>query len=259
MATSIIDMIPGVAEIPRLSQPSTKSRRAAAWGVHIYTALGLPLAFVGAIALANADARLFFLTNMAAVFVDSTDGTLARAVKVRSVLPQFDGRRLDDLVDFLIFAFLPSLSLVAFNMLPSGYEVVAVAPLLASGYGFCQEKAKTHDAFVGFPSYWNIVVLYLYVLEVSPWAATFVIVLLTLMVFIPIHYLYPAKTEFMRPLTIGFGSLWALLMIAIAMNLGASWAKPAALCSLVFPLYYLILSLVHHQRIHRFHEEPNPR
>ena len=107
---------------------------------------------MGAIALANGDAKLFFLTNMAAVFVDSTDGTLARAVNVKKVLPQFDGRRLDDLVDFLIFAFLPSLSLVAFNMLPEGLSLLAVAPLLASGYGFCQEAAKTDDAFVGFPS-----------------------------------------------------------------------------------------------------------
>jgi len=144
-------------------------------------------------------------------------------------------------------------------MLPSGYEVVAIAPLLASGYGFCQEKAKTDDAFVGFPSYWNVVVLYLYVLEASPLTSAGVIVLLTMMVFIPIHYLYPTRTEFMRPLTIGFGSLWALLMIAVAMNLGQPWTKPAALISLVFPLYYLIISLIHHQRIHQFHEEPNPR
>lgn len=229
--------------------------RAAAWSVHLYTALGLPLAFIGAIALANGDAKLFFLSNMAAVFVDSTDGTLARAVKVKSVLPQFDGRRLDDLVDFLTFAFLPSLALVAFDLLPVGFEVIAVTPLLASGYGFCQEQAKTKDSFVGFPSYWNIIVLYLYVLQTAPWVTAAVILTLCLMVFVPIHYLYPTRAEFMRRMTIGFGSLWAILMIAIASRLTEPWTKPATIASLSFPLYYLIISAIHHQRIHRFNED----
>ena len=46
-------------------------------------------------------------------------------------------------------------------------------PLLASGYGFCQTAAKTKDHFfTGFPSYWNIVVLYLYVLDWPTWINT---------------------------------------------------------------------------------------
>ena len=39
-------------------------------------------------------------------------------------------------------------------------------PLLASGYGFSQVNVKTADGFfLGFPSYWNIVAYYLYVLQ----------------------------------------------------------------------------------------------
>jgi phosphatidylcholine synthase len=242
-----------------LSQSSSRTRRAAAWGVHFYTALGLPLAFIGAVALAKGDAKLFFLSNMAAVFVDSTDGTLARAAQVKSVLPQFNGRRLDDLVDFLTFAFLPSLALVAFNLLPSGLEAVAVLPLLASGYGFCQEKAKTEDAFVGFPSYWNIIVLYIFVLQATPRVAAGVIIGFSVMVFVPIHYLYPTRAKFMQRVTIGLGCVWSALMIAIAFSLGEEWTKPATFASLSFPLYYVIVSLIHHQRIHQFHEEANPQ
>ena len=38
-------------------------------------------------------------------------------------------------------------------------------PLLASAYGFSQVNAKTPDGFfLGFPSYWNIIAFYLYVL-----------------------------------------------------------------------------------------------
>ena len=229
----------------------SKARKAAAWGVHAYTAIGLPLAFIGAIALARGDAKLFFLLDMAAVFVDATDGTMARAVKVREVVPQFDGRRLDDIVDFLTFAFLPALALPAFKMLPEGFEYFAIFPLLASGYGFCQERAKTSESFVGFPSYWNIVLLYLYVLESAPWTNLGVSLALSVLVFVPIHYLYPTKTRLLKKTTIGLGSIWALALIAIGFNLEASWVREAALVTLAYPLYYVVVSLVNHFRITR--------
>ena len=45
--------------------------------------------------------------------------------------------------------------------------VLAGAPVLASAYGFSQTEAKTEDGyFLGFPSYWNIVAFYIYVLRV---------------------------------------------------------------------------------------------
>ena len=92
-----------------------------------------------------------------------------------------------------------------FDLFPQGWEAFAVLPIMASGYGFCQEKAKTDDAFVGFPSYWNIVLLYLYVFQTNPWFNLALIGLLCVMVFVPIHYLYPTRTKMLRPLTLGLG------------------------------------------------------
>src|ERR1043165_1101811 len=49
---------------------------------------------------------------------------------------------------------------------------------LASAYGFSQTNAKTDDGFfLGFPSYWNIVAFYLYVLRL-PGALSLAIILL---------------------------------------------------------------------------------
>ena len=77
--------------------PHTHTRRirVAAWGVHLYTALGLPLMFFAAIELVRnfemdsgyKDPRLFFLLIWIAVLVDSTDGFLARTIRVKEVLP----------------------------------------------------------------------------------------------------------------------------------------------------------------------------
>ncbi len=53
--------------------------------------------------------RLSFLLMLVATLVDSTDGTLARKVRIKEAVPSFDGRRLDDIIDFLTYTFLPLL------------------------------------------------------------------------------------------------------------------------------------------------------
>lgn len=234
----------------------TRRRKLAAWGVHAYTALGLPLAFVSTVALFQGDVKTFFALNCVAVFVDATDGTLARKVKVSEVLPEFDGRRLDDIVDFIIFAFLPSLAMWVLDLLPEGMQWAAFVPLVSSGYGFCQERAKTDESFVGFPSYWNIGLLYLYVLGTSPWANLITILVFSALVFVPIHYVYPTKTRMLRKLTMGAGYVWAAAMFVVALNPAEPWARDLAMVTLVYPLYYFALSAINHQRIVRSLDEP---
>ena len=240
------------------STPSfSTARTVAAWSVHFYTALGLPLMFLAASELltnfnaVEKDASWFFVWIWIAVLVDSTDGFLARAVDVKAVLPEFSGRRLDDLVDFLSFAFLPALAFVVFDLFPPNWEMFAVIPLMASGYGFCQEKAKTDDAFVGFPSYWNVVCLYLYIFEVDPWINLGIVGFLAFMVFVPIHYLYPTRTRLLRPLTLALSGVWGIALILLSLWPHESWTFTTACFSLAFPIYYLVLSIVHHIRVHR--------
>ena len=55
-----------------------------------------------------ADFRWSFLLMVVATVVDATDGTLARKVRIKEAVPSFDGRRLDDIIDFLTYTFLPS-------------------------------------------------------------------------------------------------------------------------------------------------------
>lgn len=229
----------------------TRRRKLAAWGVHAYTALGLPLAFISTVALFNKNVELFFALNCVAVFVDATDGMLARKVRVSEVLPQFDGRRLDDIVDFITFALLPSLALSVLEMLPMGLEWLAFAPLLSSGYGFCQDRAKTDESFVGFPSYWNIGVLYLYVFGSPPWVNLAIVLFFSALIFVPIHYVYPTKTRMLRRTTIGLGFLWALMMFVIALNPMEPWSQQLAFISSAYPIYYFALSAVNHVRITR--------
>jgi phosphatidylcholine synthase len=120
--------------------------------------------------------------------------------------------------------------------------------VLSSAFGFSRTDAKTADHFfTGFPSYWNIVALYLVLLGLAPpWNAGIVLAL-AMLVFVPVGYLYPSRMTRWRAPTLAFGSLWALQMVWIVWRL-PDVSSAAVLWSLAFPAYYVILSLVLHAR-----------
>src|SRR5579883_696430 len=110
-------------------------RQCLGWCVHFYTALGLVAAAAIAVLLVHSGAEAFrhaFLIMVAATLIDATDGTLARMVRIKEVLPGFDGRRLDDLVDFLTYTFLPLLLIWRAHLLPENGAILLLLPLLAS-------------------------------------------------------------------------------------------------------------------------------
>ena len=128
-----------------------------------------------------------------ATIVDATDGVLARRVRVKEVLPDVDGARIDDIVDYLTFVFLPMLLLEGAGGLYRGMALPVIAVVLMSSmYGFVAPDAKSNDHFfTGFPSYWNIVVLYLLLFRVPPLGNALVLLVLSALVFVRIGYVYP--------------------------------------------------------------------
>jgi phosphatidylcholine synthase len=244
-----------------------------AWCVHFYTALGLVCAAGIAYCLFQGGGIAFrdsFALMLVATFIDATDGTLARAVRIKEVLPGFDGRRLDDLVDFLTYTALPLLFIWRAGLLPLGTEAWLLLPLLASAYGFCQVSAKTEDGyFLGFPSYWNLVSFYLYVLQPLPgWVSLALVIALALLTFVPSRYLYPSQGGRLNRLTNLLGAVWAGFMVAILCLLPATALLPEgpadhparglAVASLYFPLYYMAASWIVTLRIWRRRRPPSP-
>src|SRR5262245_50077868 len=127
------------------SQPS-RSQVAAAVLVHAFTATGAVLAYIGTHAVLLHQNRRAFAVMFAATIIDATDGTLARRARVREVLPGIDGARIDDIVDYLTFVFLPMLLIDRAGGLPAGLGLPVVAVvLLSSAFGFGSSDAKTVD------------------------------------------------------------------------------------------------------------------
>ncbi len=216
-----------------------------AWSVHLYTASGLIAAAGMAYFIVRGGAESFrwvIALMVAATFIDATDGTLARRFRVKEVVPQFDGRRLDDIVDFQTYTSLPLLFIWRAEILPEHLSWWLLLPLLASAYGFSQADAKTEDHyFLGFPSYWNVVAMYLYWLKFPAWFSLGLIITLSLLTFVPSLYLYTSYRGPFSRLTNGLLIVWAILLALILANVFAD-PKPWMWVSAAFPLYYFGLS-----------------
>ena len=143
-----------------------------AWSVHLFTSLGLVAAAGIAVLIFRGDdhsLRTAFALMWIATLIDAVDGTLARLARVSKVLPDFDGRRLDDIIDFQTYTSLPLLLIWRAGILAGPWSALLLFPLVASAFGFSRVAAKTGDGyFLGFPSYWNIVAFYLYFLALPP-------------------------------------------------------------------------------------------
>ena len=228
---------------------SSTLQRAAAWSVHAYTALGAVCGFGSLLASVERDYRTAFLWLVAATVIDATDGVLARAAAVKEHTPSFDGARLDDIVDYLTYVVAPVFLLYQAGSLPAGWgAAVGAIVLLSSAYGFASADAKSDDYFfTGFPSYWNIVAVYLYAAELSPLVNAGILLALAVLVFVRTGWVYPSRTPVLRRLTTVLGVIWAVMVLLIIRALPD--APPALIAvSLFFPLYYAVLSLVLQRR-----------
>ncbi len=234
----------GRAEVHEASGPSG-GLRAAGWALHLYTASGTVLALLAIVAAVDGDAVRALWILLAALVIDGTDGMLARRLRVKETIPEFDGARLDDIVDYMTYVFVPVVLLWTGGYLPAGVggAVLAAVPLLASSYQFCRTDAKTEDHFfLGFPSYWNVVAFYVVVLELPPVATAVIVVGCAVLVFVPVKYVYPSRTNAFRALNLALAAGWVALYAVIL--LGLPDPHPAAVgLSLAYVGYYVVVSV----------------
>lgn len=234
---------------PRTTAPDFAAKLGAA-AVHFYTASGVVLAFLVVLAAIRGRVSDALWLSVAAVVIDSTDGALARRFQVRATLPWFDGALLDNIVDYLTYVFAPIILLYQGDYLPSGVLGLGLAalPLLASSYQFCRVDAKTDDHFfLGFPSYWNIVAFYAIAGHADPTVLGAALLICSLLVFVPIRYIYPTRTRALMRWTLGLGSLWGIAVIAILSQMphATPWLVNA---TYLYVVYYVLASLYLHLR-----------
>lgn len=187
---------------------------------------------------------LFFMAIT--VVIDATDGSLARKLKVKETAPGIDGRRLDDIIDYTSYVLLPMLFALQAGLLAPPAAAFAALAMFASAFGFSRTSAKldAEGFFLGFPSYWNIVVFYLYLLGTPPLLNTLIVLGLALMVFVPLRYLYLTRLPRHRPANYVLALIWAALcLVALFWEPGPT-QRLMLLVSLLYPAYYFVYSVL---------------
>jgi len=196
--------------------PSHRYVQIAAAGVHLFTALGAVCGLFAALAAFDADWVSMFVWLGVALMIDGIDGLFARLANVEERLPRFSGERLDLVVDYVTYVFVPTLALLRAGFLdgPIGL-LLAASILLSSLFHFSDLASKSDDySFVGFPATWNIVAFYIFVFSTPAFVTYGIVGLCVVLTFVPLRWVHPFRVVRLRPLTIAATALWAAAAIA---------------------------------------------
>lgn len=198
--------------------------KAKAWSVHAVTASGVILGLLALLAVLDGRPQVCLLWLGAALLVDGLDGTLARKFDVKVVLPHFDGSTLDLVIDYLTYVFIPAIFVYRFIPLPEYTLLLSLGVILLSSlFCFCNLNMKSKDNyFIGFPAAWNVVIVYLYLLDFAPWLSLVTILVLAGLTLTKMKFLHPFRVKQFMPLNIGVTLLWmaacALLIVQYPLN-----------------------------------------
>lgn len=180
--------------------------------VHLFTAMGIVCGLMAIQAvIAGAWVAVFAWLGLA-VIVDGLDGTFARMAKVKRHLPRFSGDRLDLVIDYVTYVFVPVVALLQAGFLQgSAGLILASIVLVSSLFHFSDTESKADDySFVGFPAIWNAVAFYVFALDLPQWATAAVVLVCSGLTFVPLKWAHPLRTAAFRPVTMVAMVLWGI-------------------------------------------------
>jgi phosphatidylcholine synthase len=231
------------------SKGKTSALTAAAFAVHVFTACGAACALLALVAAVRNEWPMMFAWLGLALVIDGVDGALARRLHVANLLPRWSGDVLDLVVDILNYVFVPAYALAASGLLPAHLAIALGVLIVVTGsLYFADGLMKTSDYyFRGFPALWNVAAFYLFILKPVPWISAAVIVVLSVLTFVPFHVVHPVRIAHLRVVTTVALAFWAALAVfAVAQNLDPPTWTPPALCLLA--LYFVVIGFLRRHR-----------
>ncbi len=217
------------------SLSTSRTARAAAFSVHIFTAMGAGVALIALLEAVREHWAAMFAWLGAALVIDALDGPIARRLDVVRMQPDWSGEVLDLVVDFVTYVFVPAYAITA-----SGMLLPPVAPLLGAGIVvtgalyFADRRMKTPDNhFRGFPALWNVVAFYLFLLHLPPALSSLVVAMLIVLTFMPFKVIHPVRVERLRGLTLSLIGIWAVLaIVTLIYDFNVAMPVTIALCAI---------------------------
>jgi phosphatidylcholine synthase len=181
-----------------------------AFSVHMLTASGSFLAFLGVVAAAERRFVDMFWWLGLALIVDGIDGPIARKVRVKEVLPNWSGDTLDNIIDYVTYVLLPAFALYQSGMIGEPWSFVAAGLIVVSSAIYYADMGMKTDEyfFSGFPVVWNMLIFTLFVIDASATTALVAVLASVVLTFLPIHFLHPVRVQRLRPLNMAVFLLW---------------------------------------------------
>ena len=189
--------------------------RAAAFSVHIFTAMGAGVALLAMLEAVREHWASMFGWLGVALVIDAIDGPIARKLDVMRLQPDWSGDVLDLVVDFVTYVFVPAYAITASGLLlPLAAPLLGIGIVVSSALYFADRRMKAADNhFRGFPALWNAVAFYLFLLQFRPSISSLAIAILIVLTFVPVHVLHPIRVVRLRWLTLLLLAAWAVLAI----------------------------------------------
>src|SRR3954462_13851598 len=197
------------------SAPATSRTRTAAFGVHIFTAMGAGIALLAMLEAVREHWANMFGWLGVALIIDAIDGPLARRMDVVRLQPDWSGEVLDLVVDFVTYVFVPAYAITASGMLlPLAAPLLGAGIVVSGALYFADRRMKTPDNhFRGFPALWNAAAFYLFLLQLPPALSTLAVAVLIVLTFVPFHVIHPVRVARLRWLTLSLIAVWAVLAV----------------------------------------------
>jgi phosphatidylcholine synthase len=222
---------------PQDSPPVSRTMRAAAFSVHVFTATGAAVALIALLEAVREHWAVMFAWLGAALIVDALDGPLARRLDVTRVQPDWSGEVLDLVVDFVTYVFVPAYAITASGMLlPVAAPLLGAGIVMSGALYFADRRMKAADNhFRGFPALWNAAAFYLFLLQLPPALSSLLVALLIVLTFVPFHVIHPVRVARLRALTLSLIALWAVLAVAVLIyDFHVGMPVTLALCAIAF-------------------------
>jgi phosphatidylcholine synthase len=215
--TAIPDSTAGIMDqvTQPISAPGSARMRLAAFGVHIFTALGAGFALIAMLEAVREHWANMFGWLGVALIVDGIDGPIARKLDVIRLQPNWSGEVLDLVVDFVTYVFVPAYAITASGLLlPLAAPLLGIGVVVSGALYFADKRMKASDNhFRGFPALWNAAAFYLFLLHWPPVLSSLGIAALIVLTFAPFHTLHPVRVVRLRWLTLWLLAVWAGLAI----------------------------------------------
>jgi phosphatidylcholine synthase len=205
---------------PQEASSISPGKRAAAFSVHIFTALGAGIALIALLEAVREHWAAMFAWLGVALVIDALDGPIARRLDVARVQPDWSGDVLDLVVDFVTYVFVPAYAITASGLLlPLAAPLLGVGIVVTGALYFADRRMKSADNhFRGFPGLWNVAAFYLFLLHPSPAVSSLGVVVLIVSTFLPFHVIHPIRVVRLRWLTLSLIAVWAVLGVATLAN-----------------------------------------